>query len=108
MVLSTPVMGGIILSAVLVLQSPAILFVFSILELRSSIERPCNLSMGKIPVALLQQAARGQAEHCISAFCVLLMMLVKETEALMSAHQRDEIARTHCNLQQEKGREVHL
>lgn len=101
-------MGGIIPSAVLVLQSPAILFVFSTLELRSSIERLCNLSMGMIPVAPLQQAARGQAEHCISAFCVLLMMLVKETEALMSAHQRDEIARTHFNLQQEKGREVHL
>lgn len=86
-------MGGIFPSAVLVLQSPEILFVLSILELNSSNKRTYNLSVGKTPVASPQQAARGYAKQCISAFCMLLMMLVNQTGTLMSAHQRDEIAR---------------
>lgn len=85
MVLSTTVTRGIVLSAVLVLQSAVILFVSSILELSSSNERTYNLSLGKTPVASPQQAARGHDKQCFSAFCVL-MMLVNETGALMSAH----------------------
>lgn len=94
MVLSTPVTGGIIPSAVLVLQAPAILFVSSILELSSSSEKSYNLSLGKTPVAPHQQAARGHAKQCFSAFSILLMMLVNETRGLMSAHPRHKIART--------------
>lgn len=87
-------MGGIVPSAVLLSQSPVILFVFSILELSSSNKRTYNLSVGKTPISSPQQAARGHAKQCISGFCMLLMMLVNETGTLISAHQRDEIART--------------
>lgn len=81
-------------SAVLVLQAPVILFVSSILELSSSSERSYNLSVGKTTVAPHQQAARGHTKQCFSDFSMLLMMLVNETGALMSAHQRHKIART--------------